>query len=114
MFGYTEAVDLLLQFGILFLTVTMCLCLIRAVKGPKLTDRIISINMICLKTTLLIVTVGVSRNERFLVDVALVYALLSFLAIVVLSRFMLQVKLNKLKQTAESNQKKEAERYGSS
>ena len=114
MFIYMNAVQWLLQFGIFFLTITMCLCLIRAVKGPKLTDRIISINMICLKTTLLIVTVGVSRNERFLVDVALVYALLSFLAIVVLSRFMLQVKLNRLKQSGESTQKKEAKRYGNS
>ena len=114
MFDYADAVNLLLQFGILFLTVTMCLCLIRAVKGPKLTDRIISINMICVKTILLIVTVGVIRDERFLVDIALVYALLSFLAIVVLTRFMLQVKLSKLKQSAESSQKKEAERYGNS
>ena len=98
MFDYGNAVRLLLQFGTLFLAIAMCVCLIRAVKGPKLADRIIATNMICVKTILLIVIVGINIDEEFLVDVALVYALLSFLAIVVFTRFMLQVKLNQSKQ----------------
>ena len=103
MFDYANAVRLLLQSGTLFLTVTMCLCLIRAVRGPKLVDRLIAVNMICVKTILLIVTIGVHYHhyEAFLIDVAIVYALLSFLAIVVLTKFMLQAKLNKLKQLKE-------------
>ena len=98
MFDYTEATRLLLHFGTLFLAITMCLCLIRAVKGPKLADRIIATNMICVKTILLIVIIGVNLDELFLIDVALVYALLSFLAVVIFTRFMLQVKINKTKQ----------------
>ena len=108
MFEYADAVRLVLQFGTLFLAVTMCLCLFRAVKGPKLADRIISVNMISVKTILLIVIMGVSQDERSLVDVAMVYALLSFLAVIVLTRFMLQIRLNKLKQPHEPSQKKEA------
>jgi len=107
-FVYTDAVQLLLQFGIFYLTFTMCICLIRAVKGPKLADRIIAVNMICVKTILLIVIVGISIGDTSFVDIAIVYALLSFLAVVVLSRFMLQVTLNRSKHSGESSSKKEA------
>ncbi|MCL2616810.1 MAG: monovalent cation/H+ antiporter complex subunit F [Defluviitaleaceae bacterium] len=99
---YLEAVQLLLQLGIMFLAITMCLCLIRAVKGPKMADRIIAINMICVKTILMIVMVGVMIGDMSLVDIALVYALLSFLAVVILTRFMLQAAMVKSKQAGEA------------
>ena len=99
MFEYQNAVHLLLQLGALFLAITMCFCLFRAVTGPKLADRIIATNMICVKTILLIVMVGIGIDEEFLVDVALVYALLSFLAVVVFTRFMLQAQLSKANKT---------------
>ena len=107
MFVYEDAVRLLLHCGVLFLLITMCFCLIGAVRGPKLADRVVAINMIGVKATLLLVIFGVSVgfDEAFLVDVALVYALLSFLAVVVLTRFMLQVKLLKAKQKAKLLQK---------
>ena len=96
--NYSEVIRLFLHIGIVFLAVTMIICLIRAVRGPKLADRIVATNMICVKTILLIVMVAVYLGEAFLVDVALVYSLLSFLAVVVLTRFMLRVKINKTKE----------------
>ena len=100
MFVFESAVRLLLQIGTLFFMIMICLCLVRAFKGPKLVDRVIAINMICVKTILLIVTIGVNYayDVAFLVDIALVYALLSFLAIIVLTKFMLQVRLNHVRQ----------------
>ena len=90
-----DAIRIMLHFGTLFLAVTMCICLVRAIKGPTLADRIIATNMICAKTILLIIIVGVNLGESFLVDVALVYALLSFVAVVVLTRIMLRSYLEK-------------------
>jgi len=99
--GYVFDYDLALRYvllgGMIFLSVTIFFCLVFAVRGPKLTDRIIATNMIGIKTILLVVIVGIYVGEEYLVDVALVYALLSFLATVVFTRFMLQFKLNKLK-----------------
>ena len=89
---------IMLHFGALFLSITMCICLVRAIKGPTLADRIIATNMICAKTILLIVIVGVNLGEGFLVDIALVYALLSFLAVVVLTRIMLRSHYDKPQQ----------------
>ena len=93
-----DILRLFLHIGIVFLAVTMCICLVRAVRGPKLADRIVATNMICVKTILLITMIGLYLGEDFLVDVALVYSLLSFLAVVVLTRFMLKVKVNKAKK----------------
>jgi len=98
MIDYPEVIRLFLHIGIVFLAITMIICLVRAVRGPKLADRIVATNMICVKTILLIVMVAVYLGEGFLVDVALVYSLLSFLAVVVLTRFMLRVKINKAKE----------------
>lgn len=104
MFVYENAVQLLLQIGALFFMLMICLCLVRAIQGPKLVDRVIAINMICVKTILLIVTIGVNYayDMAFLVDIALVYALLSFLAIIVLTKFMLQVRLNHVRQQVKA------------
>ena len=98
MTDYPEVIRFFLHIGIVFLAVTMVICLVRAVRGPKLADRIVATNMICVKTILLIVMVAVYLGEGFLVDVALVYSLLSFLAVVVLTRFMLGVKINKARE----------------
>ena len=97
-----DVIRVMLHFGTLFLSITMCFCLVRAIKGPTLADRIIATNMICIKTILLIVIVGVNLGEGFLVDVALVYALLSFLAVVVLTRIMLRSYVDK-SQVDEEN-----------
>jgi len=107
MIEFTDVVRVFMHIGIMFLAVTMCICLVRAVRGPKLADRIISTNMIGVKTILLIVMVAVYLGEDFLVDVAMVYALLSFLAVVVFTRFMLRVKINKAK--ADALKKEEAQ-----
>jgi len=100
-----EIIRIFLHIGIIFLAITMCLCLVRAVKGPKLADRIVATNMIGIKTILLIIMVAAYLSEEFLVDVAMVYALLSFLAVVVFTRFMLRVKINKAGRDADKRDK---------
>ena len=90
-----DVIRMTLHFCTLFLSATMCVCLVRAIKGPTFADRIIAVNMMCAKTILLIVIVGVNLEEAFLVDVALVYALLSFVAVVVLTRIMLRSHIEK-------------------
>lgn len=88
--------QMLLLFGMIFLSVTIFFCLLRAVLGPRLTDRVIAVNMINVKTIVLIVMVAIYIGEGYLMDIALVYALLSFLAVIVLARFVLQFKQGKL------------------
>lgn len=68
----------------LILAVGIILAFVRALRGPRFTDRIVAINMIGTMTTAIICILSAYLNETSLVDVALVYTLLSFLAVVII------------------------------
>ena len=76
-----------------FLIVVMCLlavgiflCLLRAIRGPRFTDRIIALNAICTLVILLICMLSYLLGASYLIDVAILYALLNLLAVAILSR----------------------------
>ena len=71
------------------LGVAVILCMIRAFKGPRFTDRVVAINMIGTITIAIMAILSVWMDADFLVDVCIVYALLSFIAIVVLTRLVI-------------------------
>ncbi len=70
----------------LYLSITIFLCLYRGVKGPTLADRIVAINVIGTKTVVIIAIISYAAKETFFLDVSLVYALISFLATVYISK----------------------------
>lgn len=78
----------LLTFAILFLSVTIFLCMYRAIKGPSAADRLVAINVVGTKTIILILMVSFIIHETYFIDVALVYALISFIASIVISKFV--------------------------
>ncbi len=65
------------------------LCLIRAIRGPRFTDRIVAVNLIGSITIIIMTLLSVYFGEGFLVDISVVYALLSFIAVVVLARVVI-------------------------
>ena len=79
-------------YRILFLIILICLgfgilfALIRAVRGPRIADRIMGINMIGTMSLLSIAVVALLFRESWLLDVSLIYGMISFLAVVVLTR----------------------------
>ena len=76
-----------LFYGILsILAVMLVLCLIRAVIGPRIADRLVAVNMMGTMVMVSIALLAVLKNEGYLVDICLIYAMISFLAVVVLSR----------------------------
>lgn len=62
------------------------LCLIRAILGPRLTDRVIAVNMIGTMTITEIAMFALYLRENYLFDVCLIYAMISFLAVVILTK----------------------------
>ena len=66
----------------------MFLTLYRTIVGPTPLDRILGVNVIGTKTTVLIILIGVlyERVDMF-VDIALTYALLNFIASLAAARF---------------------------
>ncbi len=76
-----------LLIGSLFLLAFLLLfCIIRAIKGPRIADRLLSINMSATMTIAAIAILAVLLDEDYLVDISLLYAMISFLAVGVLSR----------------------------
>ena len=71
------------------LSVIIVFCLIRAILGPRYTDRIVAANMISTKIIAFICMLSVFLREDFLIDVGIIYAMLGFVAVVVLSRIIL-------------------------
>ena len=84
------------------LAVMLILCLIRSVLGPRIADRLVAVNMITTMVTVMIAMLAVLKNQGYLVDICLTYAMISFLAVVVLSRIYTGVyRENKDKEKAK-------------
>lgn len=79
-------------YRILFLAILIALgvgilfALIRAIRGPRTADRIMGINMIGTLSLLCIAVIALLFRESWLLDVSLIYGMISFLAVVVLTR----------------------------
>jgi multicomponent Na+:H+ antiporter subunit F len=91
------------------LAVCLVLGLIRAVIGPGISDRLVAVNMITTIVTVIIAILAVLKDEGYLVDICLIYAMISFLAVVVLSRIYTGVY-----REEKAHQKKKEERNGNS
>ena len=76
----------LLVGALLLLSVGIFFALVRAIRGPRVADRILGVNMIGTMTTACIAILSVLLGQSWLLDVALIYCLISFLAVVVLVR----------------------------
>ena len=81
------------------------LCLIRAIRGPRVADRIVAINMISTITIGIIMVLIMMLGQGGLADVALIYALIGFLAVVVLCKVYMGIALEsrEKKKEAEKN-----------
>ena len=54
--------------------------------GPWFTDRVVALNMICTAVILLVCVLSYLLGESYLVDVAILYGLVSLLSVAILSR----------------------------
>ena len=67
--------------------VTMLLALLRAILGPTVYDRILAANMFATKTMLLIAVSGFLAGRPEWLDLALLYGLISYIAVLAVLRF---------------------------
>ena len=66
---------------------TMALALCRALLGPTVFDRILALNMVGTKTTLLIAVLGFLTGRPEFLDIALTYALINFIGTMAVLKF---------------------------
>lgn len=77
--------------ALIFLAIMLVLCFIRAVKGPRVADRIVAVNMMSTMVMVIIAILSLLLKEGYLVDICIIYAMISFLAVIVLTKVYLGI-----------------------
>lgn len=90
-----QAYGVLLTGAVIVLAVLIIFSIIRSVLGPGIADRIIAVNMTGTMIIMVIAILSVFLNENYLVDVCLIYAMISFLGVVVLCKVYTGVYLQR-------------------
>lgn len=99
--GFAEietAYQIVFVIAIIVLALLAVLCLIRAIIGPRVADRIVSINMIGTMVMVIIAILALKMNESYLIDISLIYAMISFLAVIVVSKVYVGVYIEHKKE----------------
>jgi multicomponent Na+:H+ antiporter subunit F len=91
---------LVLVLTTLAIFATMALALVRALKGPTIYDRILAVNVFGTKTVLVVALVTFVSGHADLIDVALVYAMINFIAVVAVLKL---VKMRDLARAGEGD-----------
>jgi len=98
----TEAYNILYTVSLVVIGLLLLACLVRAIRGPRIADRVIAINMM---GTLIVITICILSflmNEGYLVDIAMIYTMLSFLAVVLLTKVYMGIYREKHRQEEEN------------
>ena len=77
-----------LPFIVTVITLAFLVSFFRIIKGPTAGDRFIALDAATTITTALLALLGVLYNREWLIDVALIYALLSFIAVIAVARYL--------------------------
>lgn len=91
----------ILMIAIGILAIFLLICLIRAIIGPSVSDRIVSVNMMGTIVMVIIAMLAIMMEEGCLVDICIIYAMISFLAVVALTKLYLGIYRKRKAREAE-------------
>ena len=95
------AYEALINGSLVVLAILLFLCLIRAIRGPRISDRIVAVNMMGTLIVIIICVLAFLMGEGYLVDVAIIYTMLSFLAVVLLTKVYMGIYRQKRREEKE-------------
>ena len=75
------------EISAIFIILGIVIVLFRLIKGPEVYDRILAVNVIGTKTVILIALVGFIYERPHFLDIAIVYALINFIATFAILKF---------------------------
>ncbi len=82
--------DQAILIGVASIVVSMLLLLVRLLRGPALSDRIIALDTLYVNALALIVLQGIAQGSETYFEAALLIALLGFVGTVALAKFVLR------------------------
>ena len=102
--GLAQAYNIFFTAVLIILAVMLMFCLVRSIMKGKIADRLVAVNMIGTIIMVIIAILAVKMNEGYLMDICIIYAMISFLAVVILSKVYMGIYAEK-----KANKKKEEE-----
>ncbi len=93
--GLEQAYEIFFTAVLIILAVLVVLCLVRAIIGPRTADRIVAVNMMGTMVIVMIAVLALMLGEGYLADICIIYAMISFLAVIVLTKVYMGVYLEK-------------------
>lgn len=102
-----EQMHILFMVIIALLVICMLASLVRTIIGPRRADRIMGVNMVGSLSTTMLAILAVMLRESWLLDVCLVYCLISFLTVVILAKIHIGESMVKASKELD----KEEDRY---
>ena len=87
-----QAYQTLFGGALIILLVLIGAMCIRSIIGPRSTDRIMSVNMLGTMTICSIAILSVLLDEGYLADVAMIYAMISFVAVLMMASMFVPSK----------------------
>ncbi|MBN2042918.1 MAG: cation:proton antiporter [Candidatus Aenigmarchaeota archaeon] len=82
------------EITIMLLAVAAFISAVRLFLGPTLSDRVISIDAISSIVVAAIVLISMVFSNRMLIDIAIVYAMLSFVGTLAISKYIMGKKMS--------------------
>ncbi|MCM1188634.1 MAG: monovalent cation/H+ antiporter complex subunit F [bacterium] len=99
--GLEQAYTVFFVGVLIILAVLAVLCLVRAIIGPRTADRIVAVNMMGTMVIVMIAVLSFLLGEGYLADICIIYALISFLAVIVLTKVYMGVYMERKKSGQE-------------
>ncbi len=102
--------SILFSFALICFTILIFIYLARSIIGPTFFDRILGINNISTIIIMMCCIMAVIQGENYIVDIALIYALLGFVTIVIVSKGYLRSHKKEKSQDFSNLRKQPASR----
>ncbi len=81
-------VNLMIYTAVAISLVSVLVALVRFVKGPEKVDRIVALDVVSIIGISVILLLATIMKRVIYIDIALVYAILGFIGVIVVSRFL--------------------------
>jgi multicomponent Na+:H+ antiporter subunit F len=79
---------LFFEIALIALILLSGMIFIRVIIGPSITDRVISINVLGTKVSMMIILLSFITNQESYVSVALIFAMIAFVATIGISKYI--------------------------
>ena len=70
------------------------LCLFRIIRGPSIPDRMVAIDIFGILVVGICALMVIITGRKFLIDIAITWAILSFIGTITLAKYLSRKKLN--------------------